>query len=611
MIETKKENKLAIKGRILWIYTKYQLITKLITALLLLPTFSFISSKLIYMSGRTNLTSGDYIGFLFSIYGIPLILLGIILLILILGIDINTFILISALIEEGKLNIKIKDILFASIKSVKIFFSPIGAMIVLFVAFAMPLIGLEIKLGPLKNFQIPNFITSVIFSNKIYTALYVIALILLFIVAIIYSLSIHFALIDGKNIYEALKSSRLFMKKYWKTFIKDYLIKLIKLFIVCTIVAIIFIFIITLIDMIFSPLYSNENVSFTIFLLSILEIITFIGFLAVPFSISHLTELFYEYHKREGKILELKLAPKSEILTNKELTDKIKIKTKVEVIVLLVIIFAFNLGIAHYIEKYFVEIFKINTNIELVAHRAGGDLEAENTINGVKEAIKQRVKWVEIDVQRTKDGQYIINHDATFNRVSGVNKTPMEMTFEEIKKLEVKNEFDENKPSRKVATFEEILDTAKGKIGVFVELKEKSADYKMVDDVVKMIEDKNMLDECVILSLNYDIIKYTHANYPQIKTGFLYFFATGNLKDLKADYLIMEEREATEDKIDEIHEAGKKAVVWTVNTPESIKKFTRSNVDGIITDHILLLKDGLDEVKKRKHFEIIIDSFKY
>ncbi len=172
----------------------------------------------------------------------------------------------------------------------------------------------------------------------------------------------------------------------------------------------------------------------------------------------------------------------------------------------------------------------------------------------------------------------------------------MEMTFDEIKALDVKNAFDESKPSRKMASLEEILDTSKGRIGVFVELKEKSADCQMVD-------------ECVILSLNYDIIEYTHDNYPQIKTGFLYFFSTGELKDLKGDYLIVEEREATPEKIDEIHRAGKKAIVWTVNTEESINEFIYSDVDGIITDHLGLINEAIEKSKNRSHIEIIIDSF--
>lgn len=108
----------------------------------------------------------------------------------------------------------------------------------------------------------------------------------------------------------------------------------------------------------------------------------------------------------------------------------------------------------------------------------------------------------------------------------------------------------------------------------------------MADEVVKMIKAKGMEDSCVIIGLDYKLINYVEQKYSEMKTGYLYFFEFGNLGDIKSDYLIMEEREATPLKISEIHSFGKKAYVWTVNTEESIRKFVGSNVDGIITDKV-------------------------
>ena len=234
---------------------------------------------------------------------------------------------------------------------------------------------------------------------------------------------------------------------------------------------------------------------------------------------------------------------------------------------------------------------------------------AENTVQGVREAIEKNVDWVEIDVQRTKDDKYIINHDVTFKRVAGVSKKSKDLTLEDIKKFKVKNSFDISKPGQEVATLDEILNEAKGKIGVFVELKGETADTKMVDDVVKIIKEYNMIDETVLLSLDYRNIQYISEEYPEMKSGYLYYFTSGKPKNLKGDYLIMEEREATDKKIYEIHAAGKKAVVWTVNTPESINKFIYSDVDGVITDHVEDVKKAIKESKERNRYEIIVDFF--
>ncbi len=603
-----KVNKNALRGRVIWLFVKYQLVSKILVAMIFFPLFGNLTQMLIESSGRTNISSGDYLGFFFSLPGIPFIALGILLLIIILGMDINTFIILSASVEEDKLKIKMRHVLAESFKSLKHFFSPIGVFIVLFVAVVLPLLQIGISLGPLKNFKIPNFITSVIFNNALYHAAYVIVLIILSVIALIYIFTIHFIIIDKKTSKAALKSSRLLIKKYWKKFIIDFLWKLIKVFFVLAIIAIVLVGVLILITLAIRPLYSSLNAAIVLLMISVSELIAFFAFMSVPIVISILTQLFYKYNKLEGREVRLDMNDKNKKLEQKELTRKIKIRTKVEVIMLLVLIIAFNFFIAIIADEFFADIFETEINVEIIAHRGGGDLGAENTVEGIKEAIKEGASWTEIDVQRTKDNKYIINHDKNFARTTGDDHKPSELTLDEIKNLKVKNEFFPDKPSQPVATFEEILDVSKGKIGVFVELKGESADEKMVDDVVEIIKSKGMLDECVILSLDYSIIEYTAEKHPEIKTGFLYFFSVGELSDLKGDYLIMEEREATSEKVFEIQSAGKKAIVWTVNTDESIEKFIKSDVDGIITDYVLKIKDAVEDANNRSELEIILDN---
>ncbi|WP_373808324.1 glycerophosphodiester phosphodiesterase family protein [Streptococcus ferus] len=141
-----------------------------------------------------------------------------------------------------------------------------------------------------------------------------------------------------------------------------------------------------------------------------------------------------------------------------------------------------------------------------------------------------------------------------------------------------------------------------------VELKGETADKQMVDDVVKMIKARDMVKETVLLSLDYSLIQYITKAYPEMKTGYLYYFTTGNLKDLEGDYLIMEEREATPEKIEEVQAAGKKAIVWTVNTEESINTFIHSQADGVITDYVKDVQKAVETSKKRSDLEVLLDN---
>ncbi|ELU5588346.1 hypothetical protein SCB17_002832 [Clostridium perfringens] len=271
-------------------------------------------------------------------------------------------------------------------------------------------------------------------------------------------------------------------------------------------------------------------------------------------------------------------------------------------------IFAFNLFISIVISKNFNVLFNQYRKLDIIAHRGGGNLGAENTLESIEEAIKEKVNWTEIDIQRTKDNHYIINHDKNFKRLTGDSRSPEEMTLKDIKNLLIKNEFDNSKKKQKVATLDEVIKISKRNIGLFIELKGLTADKKMVDDIVRKVKENKIKNEIVLLSLDYSLIEYIEETYPYIETGYLYFFALGEKEKMIGDYMVMEEREAILDNIYEIHNAKKKVIVWTVNTKSSIKKFVNMPLDGIITDYVKELKNEIKENQNMSDLEIIIDG---
>ncbi|WP_107688979.1 glycerophosphodiester phosphodiesterase family protein [Neisseria wadsworthii] len=268
----------------------------------------------------------------------------------------------------------------------------------------------------------------------------------------------------------------------------------------------------------------------------------------------------------------------------------------------------FNAALSAFTAHFFQELFRSQRPIAVVAHRGGGNLGAENTLAGLEAAIAAGAAWSEIDVQRTSDGGYVINHDKDFARLSGSGKTSAEMTLAEARALPVKDLFDSSRANGKVATLEEFMDAAKGSIGLFIELKGATADTQMVDDVARLIKAKGMEREAAILSLDYKLIQYSEAKYPELDSGFLYFFTFGNPATLTGDYLIMEEGEATPANIEAIRAAGKRVVVWTVNTDESIARFTAADVDGVITDYPVKVKNAIAERKNLSDRQLILEK---
>ena len=229
------------------------------------------------------------------------------------------------------------------------------------------------------------------------------------------------------------------------------------------------------------------------------------------------------------------------------------------------------------------------------------------------DVFKNVVDYIEIDVQRTKDREYVLNHDKTFERVSYnkpdfINKKTLDLNLDQIKTLDIGSKISSEYAGERVPTIEEVLDLCKNNININLELKE-GVDNKMMDDLMDLVKKKGMKKQVFFTSLNINHIKYIEEKDSTFDTGIIYFIKLGNYNDVVSDYMIMEEREATESSIKKLHKNGKKVIVWTVNTQDSIDKFSKMDIDGIISDYPIEVKEAIDENAKMTPDDLIMSSF--
>ena len=273
------------------------------------------------------------------------------------------------------------------------------------------------------------------------------------------------------------------------------------------------------------------------------------------------------------------------------------------VVIVLVLLLAFTLLIAVAFDAYFDR----EEPVRIVAHRTGGVMAPENSLEGLELAIAHGCYASETDIQRTKDGHYIINHDDDFKRLTGVNRKPGDMTLEEVRGLVITDPA--TGATAGVATVEEMLDVIKGREKLFLELKGVSADRQMVDDVVKLIREKDCVEDVTLISLKYDIIDYAETQYPEFETGVLIFGGIGDVSRINCDLLILEEEMATDNRIREIHDRGKDVFVWTINTEKGMYQFLGGGCDGIITDQVEMAQRVREQLDSRSDLQILKDSF--
>jgi glycerophosphoryl diester phosphodiesterase len=108
-------------------------------------------------------------------------------------------------------------------------------------------------------------------------------------------------------------------------------------------------------------------------------------------------------------------------------------------------------------------------------------------------AFEAGADFIETDVRTTADGKLVIMHDSNVDRCTNGHGEVAAMTFDEVRKLDAGAKSGKAFRGTIVPTFEEVLEFAKGKIGVYIDAKRISA-----ADVVATVRKYGMEDHVVL-----------------------------------------------------------------------------------------------------------------
>src|SRR5262245_8860628 len=114
---------------------------------------------------------------------------------------------------------------------------------------------------------------------------------------------------------------------------------------------------------------------------------------------------------------------------------------------------------------------------QVIAHRGSMSDRPENTLASLKRAIEVKAHVSEVDVRTTKDGALVCMHDADVTRTTDGKGPVAGMTLEQIKRLDAGARFGPKFKGERVPTFREVLQAARGKIGVMIDLEEDGDTY--------------------------------------------------------------------------------------------------------------------------------------
>ena len=190
----------------------------------------------------------------------------------------------------------------------------------------------------------------------------------------------------------------------------------------------------------------------------------------------------------------------------------------------------------------------------------------ENSLASFELCLRHGCDGFEFDVRRSADGQAVICHDAT---VGG---------------MEIANTASETLP---LPTLEDVLRQFADRAFLDIELKVAGLETQTVGALRKHPPERGY----VVSSFLPEVLTAIHNVDPAIPLGFL--CETQNelrgWHETPAEWVIPQFALVDRQLVELVHGAGKKIMVWTVNSAVRMREFAAWGVDAIISDETELL----------------------
>ncbi|WP_170346312.1 glycerophosphodiester phosphodiesterase family protein [Ruegeria atlantica] len=251
------------------------------------------------------------------------------------------------------------------------------------------------------------------------------------------------------------------------------------------------------------------------------------------------------------------------------------------------------LGIGLWFGQSLLERVQAPDHAEVIGHRGAAALRPENTMASVLKAIEDGADWVEIDVQETADDVVVVAHDSDFMKLAGVNLKVWDATMQDVADIDIGSWFGPEYAAERTPTLREVLEAARGKSKVLIELKYYGHDVDLENRVIGLVEELGMQNDVATMSLKYPAVQKMEKVRPDWRSGVLAATAIGDLSGLEGEFVAVNAGMVTPGLIRKVQDAGKDIYVWTVNDPLQMSRMASMGVDGLITDRPAMANEVL------------------
>ncbi|WP_080145861.1 glycerophosphodiester phosphodiesterase [Marinilactibacillus piezotolerans] len=225
-----------------------------------------------------------------------------------------------------------------------------------------------------------------------------------------------------------------------------------------------------------------------------------------------------------------------------------------------------------------------------LAHRGFSGQYPENTMIAFEKAYETGADGIELDAQLTKDGEVVLFHDETLERLTNGKGHLTDHTLNELKAYSINCQIQAGLPEQKIPTLREYFDWVQDKNFVTnIELKTATSEnIGLEEKVLDLIEDYHLEDQIIISSFHRgNMVRVKRLN-PNIQTGLLVAGCNERIiqttKELGMDYIHPHALCLDEELVEVANSYNLKINTWTVNEKADLEKAEKAGINAIITD---------------------------
>ncbi|WP_380052512.1 glycerophosphodiester phosphodiesterase family protein [Falsihalocynthiibacter sp. SS001] len=569
-----------------WALFGTHLTFQILVAAIVAPLIGIVLALVIRASNQSAITDQDIAAFVLSPFGLVGTLLVSSLIITALIIDFAVMTVIIESKERSAISAIRKGIGFIVPQLWPLFLFCLG-LIIRIVVISAPFLLLSawIALRNITEFDINYYLTywppEFIRSAVLIAAILLIGAIVLLSFLSGWGVALHYVMLEKLSTLEALKQSRERLKGQRWGLVKDVIIWVLVRFVLTTLVVLLF----TKLTAIVLDL-AQVNLRLTALILMAVFAVWGIVYVAVTSVINGaLAHLLYErFVKVSGR------GWKNTGITEEEASLPLWGVISGAVAVLVA---------GAFFASFLFEKVERNTDVEIIAHRGAAGLRPENTMASVNQALDDGTDWVEIDVQESAEGELIIAHDSDFMKLANDPLKTWEATRPDLDRIDIGSWFSEEYADERTPLLKDVLEAAKGRSKVVIELKYYGHDVNLEQKVIDLVEEYEMADQVALMSLKYPAVQKLRSMRPEWRLGVLAATAVGDVTGLDADFLALNAGQISRRLVRQAHAQNKDVYAWTVNDPVQMSSLISMGVDGLITDEpararqVLELRAGL------------------